>query len=207
MVDAPEEWRALTGASRQLDQLRPVPLGDLEAVLRGYQKQGVAWLDFLARHGMGGILADEMGLGKTLQALAFLRGASGRSLIVCPSSLVFNWQREAARFTPERRVLAITGGDRARLFGAPLAEADLVITSYPLLRRDAERYSNVELTAAIRRSAAHQEPRARRPVCASAFAPPLRAHRHADREPVRDIWSLMHFLMPGTRLARRLPRV
>ena len=200
VVDAPAEWRAIAGASRQLDQLHPVPLGDLETVLRGYQKQGVAWLDFLARHGMGGILADEMGLGKTLQALAFLRAAGGKSLIVCPSSLVFNWSREATRFTPERRVLAIEGANRDRLFGAPLAEADLVITSYPLLRRDAERYRGVEFTAAILDEAQHiKNPESQNAQSALG----IRArHRFAltgtpIENSVRDIWSLMHFLMPG----------
>jgi len=180
--------------------LTPPPLGSLEEVLRAYQKQGVAWLALLARQGAGGILADEMGLGKTLQALAWLRSLGGRSLIVCPSSLVFNWQREAARFTPDLRVVAIEGTDRHKLFGAPLGEANLVITSYPLLRRDAERYRDVEFAAAILDEAQHiKNPESQNAQSAGA----IRArHRFVltgtpVENSVRDIWSLMHFLMPG----------
>src|SRR5207249_3206736 len=101
---------------RQLDQPEPVPLGPLENVLRPYQKEGVAWMNFLAHNGFGGILADEMGLGKTLQALAFIRAAATPAMIVCPSSLVYNWQREAERFTPDLRVIAIAGAQRDSLF-------------------------------------------------------------------------------------------
>ncbi len=200
VVQAPAGWLQAATAAQHPEQLAPPPLGELEDVLRTYQKQGVAWLSHLAQQRMGGILADEMGLGKTLQALAFLRAAGGKSLVVCPSSLVFNWCREAARFTPGRRVLAIEGPDRAKLFGTPLAEADLVITSYPLLRRDAERYRGVEFTAAILDEAQHiKNPESQNAQAAGA----IRArHRFAltgtpVENSVRDIWSLMHFLLPG----------
>jgi superfamily II DNA or RNA helicase len=200
VVTAPAAWLEAAAASRNPGGLVPPPLGALEPVMRAYQKQGVAWLSYLAKHHMGGILADEMGLGKTLQALAFLRAVGGKSLVVCPSSLVFNWQREAARFTPELRVLAIEGANRERLFGAPLAEARLIITSYPLLRRDAERYRGVEFTAAILDEAQHiKNPESQNAQSAGT----IRArHRFAltgtpVENSVRDIWSLMHFLMPG----------
>ncbi|MEO6739606.1 MAG: SNF2 helicase associated domain-containing protein, partial [Chthoniobacteraceae bacterium] len=92
-------WRDWAGATRNLERLTPVPLGSLDATLRDYQKHGVYWLHFLAQNGFGGILADEMGLGKTLQALAFIRTLAGQgpSLVVCPSSLIFNWCAEAAK--------------------------------------------------------------------------------------------------------------
>ncbi len=119
------------------------PLGDLEPVLRPYQKQGVAWLQFLRENGFGGILADEMGLGKTLQTLAFLRStralATAPALVVCPTSLVFNWVAEAQKFTPELKVLALHGPDRHALFDR-VGQSDLVVTSYALIRRDVERY-------------------------------------------------------------------
>src|SRR5207248_8570773 len=121
-----------------------------------YQKLGVYWMNFLAQNRFGGILADEMGLGKTLQALAFLqtlpRGVS--SLIVCPSSLVYNWHREAERFTPQLRVLVIEGADREKLF-SKMGAADLVITSYPLLRRDIERYRSFRFRAVFLDEAQH----------------------------------------------------
>lgn len=200
VLNAPAGWEESARATRNPRDLLPPELGSLEGVMRGYQKQGVAWLNYLAKNGMGGILADEMGLGKTLQALAFLRAIGGKSLVVCPSSLIFNWEREAAKFTPELRVLALAGSDRQRLFGAPLAEADLVITSYPLLRRDAERYRGVEFTTAILDEAQHiKNPESQNAQSAGT----LRArHRFAltgtpVENSVRDIWSLMHFLMPG----------
>lgn len=199
-LNAPAGWQETARATRNPEDLSLPALGELEGIMRGYQKQGVAWLNYLAKNGMGGILADEMGLGKTLQALAFLRAIGGKSLVVCPSSLIFNWERESAKFTPELRVLALAGPDRQRLFGAPLAEADLVITSYPLLRRDAERYRGVEFTTAILDEAQHiKNPESQNAQSAGT----LRArHRFAltgtpVENSVRDIWSLMHFLMPG----------
>jgi SNF2 family DNA or RNA helicase len=141
-----------------------------------------------------------MGLGKTVQALAFLRVLGGRALIVCPSSLVFNWVREAARFTPERRVLTITGEGRAKLFGPDLEQAELVITSYPLLRRDIERYRDCEFDAAILDEAQH----IKNPESQNAQAACALQARHRFlltgtpiENSLKDLWSLMHFLMPG----------
>jgi superfamily II DNA or RNA helicase len=109
--------------------------------LRNYQQHGVDWLQFLREHGFGGILADDMGLGKTVQTLAHLavEKRAGRmqhpSLIVAPTSLMGNWQREAALFTPNLEVLVLHGPDRAQHFDT-LADYDLVLTTYPLLPRD-----------------------------------------------------------------------
>ncbi|GAA4854893.1 DEAD/DEAH box helicase [Kitasatospora terrestris] len=127
-------------AGRPLPDLRPPALpGDFTGTLRPYQQRGLAWLDGLGRLGLGAVLADDMGLGKTVQTLALLavekaRGATGPALLVCPMSLVGNWQREAARFTPGLRVHVHHGADRA---GAPDASADLVVTTYGVLQRDA----------------------------------------------------------------------
>jgi SNF2 family DNA or RNA helicase len=193
-LEADPAWKRLTGG--QGSELRPIPLGPLEGVLRPYQKQGVYWLNFLSSNGLAGILADEMGLGKTAQALAFLSTVKGRKLVVCPASLVFNWQREAARFAPELRVAAIVGADRH----ARETDADLLITSYPLLRRDAERYRHEEFAAVILDEAQHiKNPDTQNAQAAYA----LRArHRFAltgtpIENSVRDLWSLMNFLMPG----------
>jgi len=199
-LDGVPEWQKWTRQQLEPDSLAPVPLGPLEAVLRPYQKHGVYWLHFLARNGFGGILADEMGLGKTIQALAFLEGIRpGVSLIVCPSSLVQNWAREAAKFTPALRILTLEGPDRhARMAG--LASADLAITSYPLLRRDAERYSAIEFRAIILDEAQHiKNPDTQNAQAAAA----LRArHRMVLtgtplENSVRDLWSIMNFVMPG----------
>ncbi len=108
-------------------------LGPLGQQLRDYQLNGVSWLSALAEQNLGGILADEMGLGKTVQTLAFLRlhRGHGPALIVCPTSLLANWQREAARFTPDLKVLLIDGANRPEKI-ACLSEHDLALTSYGL---------------------------------------------------------------------------
>ncbi len=200
MIEGGPDWRKWTRQQLEPDSIGPVPLGALEGVLRLYQKHGVYWMNFLARNGFGGILADEMGLGKTLQALAFLEGMRGGvSLIVCPSSLVQNWAREAARFTPGLRVLALEGAERhARMAG--LADADVAITSYPLLRRDAERYGAIEFQAIILDEAQHiKNPETQNAQAATG----LRArHRMVLtgtplENSVRDLWSIMNFAMPG----------
>ncbi len=199
-LKAPNQWITFATAGRNLESLQQVPLGSLEDVLRPYQKQGVYWMNFLARNGLGGILADEMGLGKTVQTLAFLRELGGRALIVCPSSLTFNWAREAARFTPDRKVLLIEGTDRQGLIRRDLPTADLAITSYPLLRRDVDFYRDADFTTVVLDEAQHiKNPDSQNAQAACS----VRArHRFAltgtpVENSVRDLWSLMHFLMPG----------
>jgi superfamily II DNA or RNA helicase len=198
-VNGDATWRDWAAPGAISAETAPPKLGALTEVLRPYQVEGVMWLMRLSSSGLGGILADEMGLGKTVQTLAFLRCARGKSLVVCPSSLVFNWQREAERFTPELRVLAIHGPDRAAQFGR-IGEADLIITSYALLRRDLAHYKDVAFTAAILDEAQHiKNPASQNAQSACALKA---SHRIAlTGTPVEnslgDIWSLMNFLMPG----------
>ncbi|MFT3790554.1 MAG: DEAD/DEAH box helicase [Rudaea sp.] len=114
------------------------------ATLRAYQRDGLAWLGFLADAGLGGVLADDMGLGKTVQVLAHLLAEKQRgrlekpALILAPTSLVANWRDEAARFAPALSALVLHGPARAGLHDE-IARHDLVITTYPLLVRDRER--------------------------------------------------------------------
>jgi hypothetical protein len=129
--------------SGQADRrLRPMttPAG-FRGQLRPYQERGLSWLSFLGKLGLGGILADDMGLGKTIQLLSLVadqRPAAGPTLLVCPMSLVGNWQREAARFTPDLRVHVHHGADRldGESLSSALAGADLVITTYGVAIRD-----------------------------------------------------------------------
>ena len=114
--------------------------------LRAYQREGLGWLRFLERFGFGGCLADDMGLGKTVQVLAALAGRRAASpqpppsLVIVPRSIVFNWLREAARFAPTLKVIDHTGVGRSRNL-EELADADLIVTTYGTLRRDAAQLS------------------------------------------------------------------
>jgi len=121
----------------------PLLPAQLEATLRPYQEAGIAWLQFLRELGAGGVLADDMGLGKTLMTLAFLArwkqdDGDAPSLVVCPTSVVGNWVSEARRFVPQLRVLVLHGGSRASNLER-IEDADLVVTTYSVLRRDVDR--------------------------------------------------------------------
>ncbi|ARK29966.1 ATP-dependent helicase HepA [Halalkalibacter krulwichiae] len=121
---------------------------ELDSILRDYQKRGYQWLKTLASYGFGGVLADDMGLGKTVQSIAFIlselpriRESGKPVLIVCPSSLTYNWLREIRTFASELQALVIDGKkeDREQLL-KDMKELDVIITSYPLLRRDRKSY-------------------------------------------------------------------
>jgi superfamily II DNA or RNA helicase len=198
-IGSTTEWRQWTESQQQLKPLQSLPLGSLETVLRPYQKEGVYWLHFLAENRLGGILADEMGLGKTVQALAFLRTVAGTSLIVCPASLLFNWRREAARFVPELKLLTLEGADRHARFNE-LSQHNLVLTSYPLLRRDSVLYREFHFGAVVLDEATHiKNPDTQNAQAAMA----LRGnHRFVltgtpVENSVRDLWSIMNFALPG----------
>jgi superfamily II DNA or RNA helicase len=191
---------ASDASASQVETLK-ANLGNLGNALREYQLHGVAWLGRLAESGLGGILADEMGLGKTVQTLAFLsaRKSSQPALIVCPSSLLTNWRNEAQRFTPELKVLVLEGPSRHERF-AEIGQADIVITSYALMQRDAGKYQAIEFSSAILDEAQHiKNPETQN--AQTAFA--LRAqHRFVltgtpIENSVRDLWSLMNFAVPG----------
>jgi superfamily II DNA or RNA helicase len=211
-VRAPQSWT--TRAQRQSGEMKveAPPLGNLAEVLRPYQEHGVGWLHFLRQNRFGGILADEMGLGKTLQTLAYLWTVKNSaeplkggttcarpSLIVCPTSLVFNWANEAARFTPELKVVRLHGPKRQELF-AEIPNADLVITSYGLIRRDAELYCGIEFDTVVLDEAQHIKNRQ------TQNAQAVKAIRSQHRlvltgtpleNSVLDLWSIFDFLMPG----------
>ncbi|GAA3128302.1 DEAD/DEAH box helicase [Planomonospora alba] len=177
--------------------------------LRPYQERGLSWLSFLSGLGLGGVLADDMGLGKTAQTLSLLLGerAGGRAvpptLLVCPMSLVGNWQKEAARFAPSLRVYVHHGGARHREeaeLAAAVREADLVVTTYGTALRDAGALARLEWervvcdeAQAIKNSTALQS-RAVRSI-------PARTRLALTGTPVEnrlsELWSIMEFCNPG----------
>jgi SNF2 family DNA or RNA helicase len=173
--------------------------------LRPYQERGLAWLSFLGDLGLGAVLADDMGLGKTAQTLSLLAKSIpsiGPSLVICPMSVVGNWQREAARFTPDLRVHVHHGADR--LAGEELASAlnaaDLVITTYGLAVRDKEALSQIQWARVVCDEAQNIKNAATRQAQA-VRALPAGSRIALTGTPVEnrlsDLWSIMEFTGPG----------
>ncbi len=176
----------------------------LKASLREYQKEGFSWLVFLHNMNTGGILADDMGLGKTLQTIALLcwlkqKDKKGLSLVVAPTSVVPNWQREIEKFAPQLTVVVWQGADRHEQAQAA-AEADVLITSYSLLRRDEEFLGTLDLKYAILDEAQH----IKNPLSATARAAKrLQSERRLAltgtpiENRLSEFWSIFDFVAPN----------
>jgi non-specific serine/threonine protein kinase len=191
----------LTGAQIEPAAVPP----DFDGVLRPYQHRGMSWLSFLERLGLGAVLADDMGLGKTIQLLALLLGdppEAGPTLLVCPMSLVGNWQREATRFAPTLRVHVHHGAERAQgaTFTRAVRGADLVVTTYALAARDAAALRKiawhrvvVDEAQAIKNAATKQ--------AVAVRSLPARHRVAVTGTPVEnrlaDLWAIMEFANPG----------
>ncbi|MBS0426817.1 MAG: DEAD/DEAH box helicase, partial [Proteobacteria bacterium] len=193
--------RALTGA-QPLPEVAP-PAG-LKAVLRPYQQHGLAWLQHLRAHGLGGVLADDMGLGKTLQTLAHLlrEKEDGRldapCLVIAPVSLLSNWRREAARFAPALRTRVWHGATRRG--GAFAEDCDLLIAPYSLLQRDRARWLGRRWHVVVLDEAQHVK-NARSQAAQVVAAIDARQRLALSGTPMEnhlgELWSLFDFLMPG----------
>ncbi|HEY5953217.1 MAG TPA: SNF2-related protein [Terrimicrobiaceae bacterium] len=174
-------------------------LGALKSQLRPYQVEGAGWLLAKARRGQGALLADEMGLGKTVQTLALIEALPGTTLVVCPSSLVWNWKREAAHFLPDLPVLSLDGPEREKRF-SEIGAHRLVVTSYALLRRDIERYNGVTFSAVVLDEAQHiknPDSQNARAACALNARSRFILTGTPVENSLRDLWSLFEFLLPG----------
>ncbi|HEX3306896.1 MAG TPA: DEAD/DEAH box helicase, partial [Streptosporangiaceae bacterium] len=192
----------LSGQAAERIAPLPTPPG-FQGTLRPYQERGLSWLHFLARLGLGGILADDMGLGKTAQTLSLLLAerADGRTplptLLICPMSLVSNWQKEAARFAPSIRVYVHHGATRNR---ASLDEADLTITTYGTAVRDLSTLNQIswervvcDEAQAIKNSGTRQAQAVRTIKARTRIAltgTPVENH-------LAELWSIMDFCNPG----------
>ena len=175
----------------------------LNSIMRSYQKEGFKWLKTLAHYGFGGILADEMGLGKTLQTIAFIASEKSErpSLVIAPTSLVYNWQAEVEKFAPELKCIVISGTPEERdALRSTIHDYNMVITSYPLLRRDIDSYKSLEFNYCILDEAQHiknpasQSTNAVKAVKADAYfaitGTPL-------ENSLTELWSIFDFIMPG----------
>jgi|688.fasta_scaffold17364_6 ERCC4-related helicase len=205
-IRAPAELSAL---SQQLENFQRItliePPKSLKASLREYQREGASWMQFLREFGLHGILADDMGLGKTLQTLThiLIEKESGRMeqpcLIVAPTSVLRNWINESIKFTPTLSLLLMHGQSRKNDFKF-LKQYDLVVTSYPLLVRDADVMREQEWhIVALDEAQNIKNPKSfAAQVCGSLKAKhrlcltgtPMENH-------LGELWSLFHFLMPG----------
>jgi hypothetical protein len=206
-VQADEGFQKVRGRLRGFAGLQPAPQPEgFVGTMRPYQREGLAWLLFLESIGLGGCLADDMGVGKTIQMLALLelhrqRRAAGESLppdlVVVPKSLLFNWENEAHRFTPQLKVLNYTGTARSR---EDLVSHDVALTTYGTLRRDVVDLKEFEFgtivldeAQAIKNSASDSAKATRiingtnRVVMTGT---PVENH-------LGELWSLFEFLNPG----------
>jgi superfamily II DNA or RNA helicase len=208
-VDQSARWeqtvRGLSDFSA-IDEVQVPPT--LQVTLRPYQLDGYRWLCFLWSHQLGGILADDMGLGKTLQALALICHArlvcpeQAPFLVVAPTSVVSNWYTEAARSAPDLRVVCLTESESKR--GVPyreaVAAADLVITSYALLRIDNERLTELDWSGVILDEAQFvKNHRAKTYQCARRLTAPFKLAITGTplENSLMDLWALLSITAPG----------
>jgi SNF2 family DNA or RNA helicase len=202
------QWRALRDRLAGFTGIEPAPLpASVQAVLRPYQKEGYDFLCHQAQLGLGGILADDMGLGKTLQTLcwlAFMReqkpATQKPALVICPASVLHNWQREAQRFTPNLKVLVLESGRARHNLRKQIPQHDIIVTNYALLRRDLAALGKFQFRALILDEAQFiKNPTAQVTICVKQ----LRAdHRLAlTGTPLEnrllDLWSIVDFVQPG----------
>ncbi len=201
-----DRLRALGNKLAGFTSIAPVATpNNFNAVLRPYQQDGLAWLQFLTSHDLAGVLADDMGLGKTVQTLAHIltEKAAGRlgrpALVVAPTSMMNVWKTEAEKFAPTLKVLLSHGADRKKSFER-MGESDLVLTTYALLGRDEEELKkqkwhliildeaqNIK-NAKTKAAAIASELTANHRLCLTGT--PLENH-------LGELWSLFNFLLPG----------
>jgi len=201
-----ETLRELGKKLNDFNGIQPItPPEGLKAELRHYQQQGLDWLQFLREHQFNGILADDMGLGKTVQTLAHLlyEKREGRltqpCLIIAPTSLMSNWWREVAQFTPELKVLILQGSGRLQHFDK-IDQHDLILSTYPLLVRDEERLlqhkfhylvldeAQVVKNPKSKAAKVIRQIRCNHRLCLTGT--PMENH-------LGELWALFDFLMPG----------
>ena len=204
--DRDDAFRRISRSFHAVQDSAYTPPASLQKTLRKYQRDGYRWLRTLDGYGMGGILADDMGLGKTVQVLSYLlaRKEDGQtlpSLIVCPASLVLNWEEECKKFTPQLHSVPMDGdaAHRAALV-AQWPQADIVITSYDLLRRDEKLYAEQAFYACILDEAQaikNHTTQKYKAVCRVNSRVRFALTGTPVENRLGELWSIFSFLMPG----------
>lgn len=190
----------------KFDGLKKVlPSKSFKGELREYQQQGLNWLQFLRDFEFGGLLADDMGLGKTVQTLVHLQKEKAARrmrepcLVVAPTSLMSNWKREAAQFTPNLKVLILQGADRKQHFDK-IAQHDVVLTTYPLIVRDQDILSKVDFYTIVLDEAQNiKNPKAKATKLLKTLSTKYRLALTGTpmENHLGEMWSIFDFLMPG----------
>lgn len=175
---------------------------EVHAALRPYQVVGYQWLRTLAHYHLGGILADDMGLGKTLQAIVYMASFPGtKSLVVCPTSLAFNWQEEFEKFAPRMRTLIVSGmPEERRALLEEQGNVDVIITTYPLIRKDVALYKELSFDHLFLDEAQF----IKNPGSQSAKSVKVIPAKHRFaltgtpiENALSELWSIFDFIMPG----------
>ncbi|MBQ7515273.1 MAG: SNF2 helicase associated domain-containing protein [Schwartzia sp.] len=204
-IESSRDFRDLVRDIAKPDAMDWTPPAEVAPVLRGYQATGFAWLMSLAAHGLGGILADDMGLGKTLQVIAFILARREESplptLVITPTSLMYNWLDEIQRFAPVLRATAVAGtkAERRALL-EQAADFDVVVTTYNMLKRDISDYEQrrfafcfLDEAQHIKNPATQNAKAVKRLQTGGYFAltgTPI-------ENSLTELWSIFDFLMPG----------
>ncbi len=204
-INLDNDFREIVKNIKDIDDVKFKEPEALKGVLRSYQKTGFSWLKTLEKYGFGGILADDMGLGKTVQIIALLldeKNNTGKtSIVVCPSSLYINWEKEINRFSSNMKTLIISGNaeQRENLIKT-ISDYDVVITSYDLLKRDIEQYKDINFKYVIADEA--QYIKNNNTKNAKALKELKSEVRFAltgtpIENSLAELWSIFDFIMPG----------
>lgn len=201
-LNGKEELREISDKLKNIKELKLEKPEGLNASLRDYQKVGFNWLKTLDYLGLGGILGDEMGLGKTLQAICFIASNRGsKSLIIAPTSLIYNWMSEFQKFAPDVEVITVNGlkEDREAIISS-IENYDVVITTYNLLKRDLESYKPVEFDYCILDEAQYiKNPNSQNSLSVKEIN--ARTRFALTGTPIEnslmELWSIFDFIMPG----------
>lgn len=207
--EAALSWRATVDGLRNIGSMPAVPMPEgFAGELRPYQRDGFQWLAFLFEHRLGGILADDMGLGKTAQTLALIAHAKAKEpgrapfLVVAPTSVVSNWKREVATFAPGLRVAEVTTTQRkhGKTLAKVAADADIVLTSYAILRLDAETFAELEWSGLVLDEAQFaKNPSSKVHEAARGIRAPFRLAVTGTpiENNLTELWALLRIVAPG----------
>lgn len=201
-IKGKSELKEVTDKLKNIEKLKIKQPEDLRGILREYQKVGYNWFKTLDYLGFGGILGDEMGLGKTLQTIAFINSNKGnKSLIIAPTSLIYNWISEFEKFAPSVRAVAVNGLKEEReAIIKNIADYDVLITTYNLLKRDLESYNLIEFDYCILDEAQYIKNSGSQNALAVKEIK-ARTRFALSGTPIEnslmELWSIFDFVMPG----------